>query len=183
MAKAGSSGRKRVRGKVVVALTVGLIAIGVLVFMARYKIAIWYMEGNRSVQETVILTMLETARPVIEKELKMTLPEKIMSSMAGKRNEKERQTDALKDVRAFGQSGFDNHRLKFKDVHALSSLHGFNFHGFDYALEWNRGETKEVLSVFNVNALKREVGTMEINPACSYFSELRVYIEGKARKN
>ena len=183
MARAGSSVRKRVWRKVVVALIVGVVAIGSLIFWKRYAIAIRYMEGNKKAQETAILLMLETARPIIERELKMTFPEKIFSSMAGKRNQGERQTDALKDVRAFGELGFENHRLKFKDVHNLRSINGFDLHGFGLALEWNRGNTDEVLSVFHVNFFKREVGEMLINQDCSFFTELRLYIEKKAREN
>jgi len=183
MARAGSGVRKRVRRKVVVALMVGVVAIGSLIFWKRYEMAIWYMEGNKRIQETVILTMLENARPIIERDLKMTLPEKILSSMAGKRNEKERQTDALKDVRKFGELGFENHRLKFIDVHHLGSMNGFDLHGFNFALGWNQGSRDEVLAAFNVNILKREVGKMQINQDCSYFTELKLYVEKKAKKN
>jgi hypothetical protein len=183
MTKAGPNVRKRVWRKVVVALVVGGVAIGSLIFWKRYAMTIWYMEGNKKAQETVILQMLENARPIIEKELKMTLPEKLLSSMAGKRNQKERQTDALKDVRKFAALGFENHWLKFKDVHNLDSLHGFSLHGFSFALEWNRGNAPEVLAAFNVNYLKKEAGKMQINQSCSYFAELRAYIEKKAKEN
>ena len=145
--------------------------------------ATWYMEGNKKVQEMVILTMLQNARPIIEKELKMTLPEKILSSMAGKRNQKERQTDALKDVRKFGELSFENHWLKFKDVHKVDSLNGFDLRGLSFALEWNRGNAPEVLAAFNVHFLKREVGKMQINQSCSYFTELRLYVEKKAKRD
>ena len=183
MVRAGSSVRKIARRKVVVALMVGVVAIGSLIFWKRYEMAIWYMEGNKKIQETVILTMLENARPIIERDLKMTLPEKILSSMAGKRNEKERQTDALKDVRKFGEMGFENHWLKFKDVHNLASMNGFELHGFNFALGWNRGNTDEVLVAFNVNLLKRKIGKMQINQQCSFFPELGLYVEKKAKQN
>lgn len=183
MARAGSSVRKRVWRKVVVALMVGAVAIGSLIFWKRYEIALWYMEGNKKAQEMVILLMLEKARPIIERDLKMTLPEKILSSMVGKRNEKERQTDALKDVRRFGELGFENHWLKFKNVHNLDSMNGFKLHGFDFALGWNRGNMDEVLTAFNVNFLKRKVGKMQINDSCSFFTELRLYVEKKAKEN
>jgi hypothetical protein len=183
MARAGSSVRKRVWRKVVVALMVGAVAIGSLIFWKRYEIALWYMEGNKKAQEMVILLMLEKARPIIERDLKMTLPEKIFSTMAGRRNEKERQTDALKEVRKFGELGFENHWLKFKNVHNLSSMNGFNLRGFSFVLGWNRGNTDEVLAEFNVNFLKRKVGKMQINQDCSFFTELRLYIEKKAREN
>lgn len=183
MARTGSSVRKRVWRKVVVALIVGVVAIGSLIFWNRYEMALWYMEGNKKAQEMVILRMLENARPIIERDLKMTLPQKILSTMAGRRNEKERQTDALKDVRKFGELGFENHRLKFINVHNLSSMNGFKLHGFDFALGWNRGNTDEVLAAFNVNFLKRKLGKMQINEYCSFFTELRLYIEKKAKEN
>jgi hypothetical protein len=183
MARAGSSVRKRLWKKVIVALMVGVVVIGSLLFWKRYEIALWYMERNKEAQETAILLMLQNARPIIEKELKMTLPEKILSSMAGKRNQKERQTGALNDVRTFGELGFENHWLKFKDVHHLASLDGFRLHGFSFVLEWNRGNGAEVLAAFNVNFLKREVGEMQINQSCSYFTELRLYVEKRAKEN
>jgi len=183
MARAGSSVRKRVWRRVVVALMVGIAAIAALIFWKRYEMALWYMEGNKKAQEMVILRMLETARPIIERDLKMTLPEKILSTMTGKRNEKERQTDALKDVRKFGELAFENHWLKFKDVHNLGSMNGFNLHGFNFALDWNRGNTDEVLAAFNVNFLKRKPGKMQVNDYCSFFTELRLYVEKKAKEN
>jgi hypothetical protein len=183
MARTGSSVRKRVWRKVVVALMVGVVAIGSLIFWQRYKLAVWYLEGNKKTQEMLILLMLEYAKPIIERDLKMTLPEKIFSTIAGKRNEKERQTDALKDVRRFGELSFENHWLKFKDVHNLSSMNGYNLHGFNVALGWNRGNTDEVLAAFNVNFLKRKIGKMQINDYCSFFTELKLYIDKKAKEN
>jgi len=183
MARAGSSGRKRIWKKVVVALMVGVVAIGSLIFWQRYKLAVWYLEGNKIAQEMVILLMLENARPIIERDLKMTLPQKIFSTLAGKRNQKERQTDALKDVRRFGELGFENHWLKFKDVHNLGSLNGFNLRGFHLALDWNRGNTDEALAAFNINFLKREIGKMQINQDCSFFTELKLYVEKKAKED
>jgi hypothetical protein len=64
---------------------VGVAAIGSLIFWKRYAIAIRDMEGNKTAQETAILLMLRTARPVIERELKMTFPEKMLSSIVYKR--------------------------------------------------------------------------------------------------
>jgi hypothetical protein len=173
----------RVRRNVVIALMAGVVAIGSLIFWKRYEMTVWYLEGNKKAQEMVILLMLENARPIIERDLKMTLPEKIFSTMAGKRNEKERQTDALKDVRKFGELGFENHWLKFKDVHNLGSMNGFNLHGFDFALDWNRGNTEEVLAAFNINFLKRKIGKMQINQHCSFFTELKLHVEKKAKEN
>ena len=183
MARAGSGVRMRVRRRVVIALMVGVVAIGSLIFWQRYEMTVWYLEGNKKAQEMVILLMLENARPIIERDLQMTLPEKIFSTMAGKRNEKERQTDALKDVRKFGELSFKKHWLKFKNAHNLGSVNGFNFHGLDFALEWNPGISDEVLAAFNINFLKRKIGKMQINQHCSFFTELRLYIEKKAKEN
>lgn len=173
----------KVRRKVVAALMAGVVAIGLLIFWKRYAMAIWYLEGNEKAQEMIILLVLENARPIIERDLKMTLPEKILSTMAGKRNEKERQTDALKDVRKFSELNFEDHRLKFINVHNLGSMNGFKLHGFDFALGWNRGNADEVLAEFNVNFLKRGIDKMQINQYCSFFTELRLYVEKKAKEN
>ncbi len=183
MARAGSNVRKRVWRKVIVALMAGVVAIGLLIIWKRYEIVLWYMEGNKKAQEMVILLMVEKARPIIERDIKMTLPEKILGTIAGKRNEKERQTDALKDVRKFGELSFENHWLKFKDVHNLGSMNGFNLHGFNFALGWNRGNRDEVLAAFNVNFLKIKISKMQINQYCGFFTELRLYVDKKAKKN
>lgn len=183
MAKTGSRVRKGVWKKVIVALMVGVMAIGSLIFWKRYEIAVWYMEGNKKAQEIIILQMLEIARPIIKRDFTMTFFEKLFSTLAGNRNEKERQTDALKDVRIFCQSSFENHRLKFKDVHNLGSLNGFDLKGFDFALDWKRGNKDEVLMAFAVNFLKREIGKTQLNQNCSFFSELRLYVEKKAKEN
>jgi hypothetical protein len=184
MATAGPIVRKRVWRKVVVALIVGVVALGALIYWKRYQIVLWNMEGNKKAQETSVLMMLENARPIIAKELKMTLPEKIIATLTGKRNEKERQADALKDIRRFAELNFANHRLKFIDVHNLRSVNGFNLQGLDFALGWNRGNKQEVLSAFNFNFLKRDIGNkFQINPTCSFFTELRLYIEKKAKEN
>ena len=161
----------------------GVVALGSLIFLMRYDMVVWYLAGNKKAQERVILQMLENARLIIARDLKMTLPEKILSTLAGKRNEKERQADALQDVRKFGELGFKNHWLKFKNVHNLGSINGFKLDGFSFALGWKRGHTDEVLAAFNVNFIKREVGQMQINHNCSFFTELKLYIEKRAKEN
>jgi len=183
MVRPESRSRKRVRRKVVVILMAGVVAIGSLIYWQRYQIAVWYMQGNKRAQEMTILIMLDNARPIIERDLKMSLPQKILSTIAGKRNEKERQSGALKDVRKFGELSFKNHWLKFKNVHKLNSVNGFDVRGFGFALVWGRGNTDEVLGAFNVNFLKREIGNMQTNQNCSFFTELRLYIETRAKEN
>jgi hypothetical protein len=162
---------------------VGVVAIGSLIFWKRYEMALWYMERNKKSQEMVIIQMLENARPIIERDIRMTFLEKIFSTISGKINEKERRADALKDVRIFGEFCFKNHLLKFKDVHNLGSMNGFKLQGFSIALAWNQGNTDEVLAAFNVSFLKRKIGKMQINQHCSFFTELRLYIEKKAKED
>ncbi len=183
MARAGSKVRKKVWRKVVVGLLAGAVAVGSLVYWKRYEIALWNMEGNKKAQEIIILQMQEYAKPLIKSEITMTLPEKTLSFIAGQKNEKQRQADALDNVRKFAESGFANHWLKFEDVHRLDSLNGFNLRGFDFALTWSRGNKLEVLNAFNVNFLKREVGQMKLNEDCSFFPEMKLYIEKKSTEN
>jgi hypothetical protein len=183
MTVAVSNAGKRVWRKIVVALIAGVAAIGLLAFLSRFEIAILFMEGNKSAQEIAILLMLKNAKPIIERDLKMTIPETILSAIFGNRNEGERQTDALKDVREFAEVNFKNHRLRFRDVHALKSVNGFDLHGFDFVLGWNRGNADEVLAVFNVNYFKREISEMRINQSCSFFTDLKLYVETKAKEN
>jgi hypothetical protein len=141
------------------------------------------MEGNKKAQEIIILQMLEIAKPVIQKDFTMTLFEKIYSTMAGNRNEKERQTGALKDVRTFCETSFKSHWLKFEDVHHLSSLKGFDLQGFDFALAWKREKADEVLAAFEVNFCSRVIDRMQINQNCSFFTEMRLYVEKRAKVN
>ena len=183
MTRAGSRVRKRAWRKVVVFSAAGVVALGSLIYWQRYNLTVWFLEGNDKVQEMVILQMLDNARPVIERELKMTLPEKLFSTMTGRRSEKERQTDALKDVRKFTELCFKNHRLKFINVRNLGSMRGFKLHGFDFVLGWNRGKSDEVLAAFNINYLKRKFGKMRTNNYCGFFTELRAYVDKKAEIN
>jgi hypothetical protein len=113
----------------------------------------------------------------------MTLPENIYVLVSGDRNEKERRIDALKDVRTFIESGFKNHWLRFKDVHNLSSINSCPLNGFEFALDWNRGNTEEVLVAFNISFLKRKVDKMQVNDNCSFFKELKSYVKTKAKEN
>ncbi len=183
MATTGTRVRKRVWRKVVVGLIVGATAIGLLLFWKRFDIAASYMEGNKKAQEAVILQMVEYARPVIKSEITMTLFEKLFSALAGNRSQKERQADALKDVRVFCASSFEKHQLKFRNVHNMGTMNKYDLHGFDFALVWNRGTGDEVLMAFNVHFLKREIGTVQLNEDCSFFTDLRLYVEKKGKEN
>ena len=112
----GKSAINRVWKKVVIALVTGVFAIGLLAYSNRHSIIIWHLQANKETQEMVLIQMLENAKPIIERELKMTLPQRIVSRVMGDRNEKSRQRDALADIRTFVEAGFENHRLSFKDV-------------------------------------------------------------------
>jgi hypothetical protein len=174
---------KRVWKKVVIALLAGVLAVGLLAYSKRHTIIIWHLQANTQTQEMVIIEMLENAKPIIERELKMTFPQKIYSRVTGNRSEKERQRNAPADIRTFVELGFKNHWLRFKDVHNLSSINSFPLNGFEFALDWNRGNTEEVLVAFNISFLKRKVCKMQVNDNCSFFKELKGYVETKAKKN
>jgi len=174
---------KRVWKKVVIALMTGVIAVGLLAYSKRHTIVIWHLQENNTTQEMVIIEMLKRAKPIIERELNMTLPENIYILVSRDRNEKERRIDALEDVRTFIESGFKNHWLRFKDVHDLSSINDFPLNGFEYALDWNRGNTEEVLVAFNISFLKRKVDKMQVNDNCSFFKELKANVKTKAKED
>jgi hypothetical protein len=179
----GKSVTNRVWKKVVIVLVTGVLAAGLIAYSKRHTIIIWHLQANNKTQEMVIIEMLERAKPIIERELKMNLPEKFFSQMTLDRNEKSRQRDALADIRTFVELGFKNDWLRFKDVHNLSSINGFPLKGFEFALDWNRGNTEEVLAAFNISFLKRKVDKMQVNDNCSFFKELRVYVTKKAKEN
>jgi hypothetical protein len=171
------------RKKVVIAIAAGVLVIGLLAYSNRHSIIIWHLQANKQTQKIVLIQMLENAKPIVERELKMTLPQKIASRVLGDRNEKTRQGDALADIQTFVKSGFEKQKLSFKDVHKSSSVNNFPVHGFEFALCWKRGNTQEVLVAFNISFLKGEMDTMQVNEDCSFFAELKSYIETKARKN
>ncbi|MGA2915834.1 MAG: hypothetical protein ABSE89_07385 [Sedimentisphaerales bacterium] len=179
----GKSAINRVWKKVVIALMVCVLAVGLLAYSKRCTIIIWHLQANKKTQKIVINEMLERAKPIIERELKMTFPEKVFKQAVLDRNEKTRQRDALADIRIFVELGFENNWLRFKDVHNLSSINGCPLNGFEFALDWNRGNTEEVLAAFNISLLKRKIDKMQVNDKCSFFKELRVYVTKKAKEN
>jgi hypothetical protein len=131
----GKSAINRVWKKVVLAIVASILAIGLLAHGNRHSIVIWHLQANKETQKMVLIQMLEHAKPIIERELKMTLPQKIASRVMGDRNEKTRQGDALADIRTFVESSFENHRLSFKDVHKSSSMN--KFLSMDLNLHWS----------------------------------------------
>jgi hypothetical protein len=183
MATTGSGAGKRVVLKVVIAVMVGLVVIGSLTYWKRYDIAVWIMRGSTDAQEMVIGKIQERAAPVIETEITMTFFQKVFGALTGRRNEKERQADALDDVREFNELSFQNHWFSFDVAHNRDSLHGFTLHGYDFVLGWNRGSTDEVLAEFDVDFKTRKLKRLLINEACSYFTDLKPYIEKRAKEN
>ena len=179
----GKSAINRVGKKVIIVLMAGLLAAGLLAYTKRQTIIIWHLQLNKKTQEIVITEILDRAKPIIERELKMTLPEKFFKQAVLDRNEKTRQRDALVDIRTFVELGFKNNWLRFKDVHNLSSINNFSLNGYEFALDWNRGDKEEVLAAFNISYLKRKVDIIQVNNNCSFFSELRVYVTKKAKEN
>ena len=181
MAGTESKIRSRVRNKLVPVLIVSALAVVSIMFWKRFDIGVWYMNRNQAVREKVILHMLEIARPLIERDVKMSLPQRVLSALAGRRNEKERQSDALKDVRAFGEMCFENRWITFIKAPRSNPMSDGRFVRFRFALSWNRVRAGEVLAAFNVHFLKREIGEMQINPGCRFFVDLKLYVETKAR--
>ena len=179
----GKSEKKGVWKKVVIVLITGILTIGLLAYSRRHTIIVWYLQANKEIQKMVIDEMLEEAKPIIERQLQMSLVEKIYSHAAGDRNETERQTDALVDVRLFVELGFQNQWIRFKDVHKLNSINNIPLNGFEFALDWNQGNTEEVLVAFNIRYLKRKIDKMQVNDNCSFFTELKSYVGTEARKN
>jgi hypothetical protein len=179
----GKSVINRVWKKVVIVLMTGVLAVGLFAYSKRHTIIIRHLQANNETQEMVINEMLENAKPIIERELKMTFPVKVFKRVVGDRNEKDRQIDALADIRTFVELGFKNHWLRFKDVHNLSSINSCPLNGFEFALNWNRGNTEEVLAAFNISFLKRKIDKIQVNDNCSFFTELKAYVETKAKKN
>jgi hypothetical protein len=179
----GKSLINRMWKKVVIVLMTGVIAVGLLAYSMRHTIIIWHLQADKETQEMVIIEMLKNAKPIIERELNMTLPENLYILVSRDRNEKDRRIDALADVRTFIELGFRNHWLRFKDVHNLSSVNSFPLNGFEFALDWNRGNTEEVLVAFNISFLKRKIDKMQVNDNCSFFKELKSYVKTKAKKN
>lgn len=169
--------------KVVIGVVAIVLVIGLLAYGKRYAILIRYLQSNREAQEMVIREMLIRAKPLIARELQLNFLEKAYVWGTGKRNEKERQVDASDDVRTFVESAFNNKTLIFKDVHKLSSIHNFSLNGAEIALEWNQGHTEEVLVAFNISLLKRKIESLKVNKHCSFFKELKSYVEIRARKN
>jgi hypothetical protein len=178
----GKSAINRVWKKVVIVLVTGVLAAGLLAYSKRHTIIIWHLQADKERQEMVINEMLENAKPIIARELNMTFPEKVFSRVTGDRNEKNRRVDALADVKTFIELGFKNNWLRFKDVHNLSSINSCPLNGFEFALDWNRGDTEEVLVAFNISFLKRKVDKMQVNDNCSFFTELKDYVGTKAKK-
>ena len=182
MGEIDSSAKKR-RWIIAVLAVVVFAGFGSLVVWKRFEITARYMQGSKDAQEQAILLMLTEAKPDIQKNLKMNFLEKVFSNIAGRRDESQRQADALTDVREYAEWSFKNHWLNYKDVHKVSSIDGYELHGYDFALCWNQGKTEEVVSAFNVNFLTRAVANKKVNFNCGYFAGLRLYIEKKARVN
>ncbi|HEY5139883.1 MAG TPA: hypothetical protein VIJ25_11285 [Methylococcales bacterium] len=177
---------KRVWKKVLIASVAGVLVIGLLAGLAyskRCAIIIWHLQANTATQEMVIIEMLKQAKPIIERELKMTLPEKIFSRVTGNRSEKERQRNAPADIREFVELGFKNGWIRFKDVHDVNCINSFPCSGFEFALDWNHGNTEEVLIAFNISFLERKVEKMQVNDNCTFFTELKSYVETKAKED
>jgi hypothetical protein len=172
-----------VRARVLIVVIVFLVAVGSLLAWKRYEIAIWYAEKTGMARELAIRGIMERARPVIEINVKMNFFQSVFSALTGRRNEGERQADALTDVRVFAERSFKSHSLQFKVARNLAVMDGYQLHGLDFALIWRAGTSEEVLAEFDYDIMKREMGEIEINQGCGFLSALKLYIEQKAKAN
>lgn len=175
--------RRHILTKAAAYLILAVLFLGGLAYLLRYRIVGWYLDGNRSARETVISEVVRRSEPSVEKGVKMTIPQTIFSFLAGRRSEDQRESDALKDVRAFTELSFRRRWLRFKDIHGLASVGGFNTLGADIGVEWCRSEAVDVLASFRVNVLKGKASEMRVNTKCGFFVELRRYVGQRAREN
>jgi len=178
---AGSMTRLGFWKKLGLVLIVAAAAVSSLIFWKRFDIGAWYLNRNPPARELVILQMLRQAGPLIERDVQMSFLQKVFSALAGRRNEKERQADALKDVRAFGEMCFRNRWITFIKAPRSIPMNAGRSRRFHLALAWNREKAGEILAAFNANLLKKRFEEMKINPKCGFFTDLRLYIEKKAK--
>lgn len=168
--------------KIVISFVTGFLIIGLILYTKRYSILVSCLQSSKSAHEMVIHEMLKRAKPIITQEIDLSFLEKAYLWTTGSRNENKRRSDAIDDVRTFVESAFQNQTLRFMDAHKLSSIHGFPIYGADIVLSWNHRNTEEVLVAFNINLIKRRVEEMRINRRCSFFEDLKSYVEKKARE-
>ena len=100
------TGKRTVR-IVVIAVMAGLVVVGSLVYLMRFDIVLRIMQGSAEAREMVILKIQERATSAIESRVTMTGFQKFFSALTGRRSEKERQADALDDVREFNEQSFE----------------------------------------------------------------------------
>lgn len=158
----------------------GLAAVAV---WRRFDIATSYMEGSGVVREQAIQLMQTEAEPAVRRDLRMNDLEKLFVQVTGLRSERQRQDDALIDIRKYAEWNFRNHWLFYRSAHNADTIDGYDVSGYDFALCWNRGEKEEVLSAFNVNFPARTLLNRKINFRCGYFAGLKQYIEKNALAN
>lgn len=175
--------RRSVLARVAAYLILVLLFLGGLAYSQRFRIVEWYLDGNRNAREIVIREIVRRSEPSVEKGVRMTIPQTIFSFLAGRRNEEQRERDALKDVRAFSETCFKERWLRFKDIHGQDAVGGFSTRGAEIAVEWRKGPAVEVLASFRVHILKGKATDMRVNERCSFFTELRHYVKERAKKN
>ncbi len=173
--------RRSVLVRVAAYLILALLFFGGLAYSLRYRIVEWYLDGNRRAREIVITEIVRRSEASVEKRVRMTLPQTIFSFLTGRRNEEQRERDALKDVRAFTEMCFRERRLRFRDIHDRATVGAFSTKGADIAVEWLKGETVEVLASFRVHILKGKVSDMRVNQKCPFFTELKRYVVKRAK--
>ncbi len=174
---------KRSPIRIILFVLAGIIVLFVLAYGLRFKIAAWYIDGKSAVREVVVSEIAKRAEPDIERGLHMTIPQTVFSFLTGRRSEGQRERDALKDVIAFSETAFKNHWLRFRDVHDLSALNGFDLRGSELAVIWVRGGASDPLGGFRVDFAKGRGTDLLVNKKCAFFAELKRYVKERAGKN
>ncbi len=175
--------KRSVLARVAAYLILALLFLGGLAYSQRFRIVEWYLDGNRNAREIVIREIVRRSQPSVEKGVHMTIPQTIFSFLAGRRNEEQRERDALRDVRTFSEMCFRERWLRFIDIHGQAAVGGFATRGADIAVEWRKGGAVEALASFRVHILKGKASDMRVNEKCTFFAELRHYVRQRAKEN
>jgi hypothetical protein len=166
------------RARVFLVAIVFIVAAVSLLVWKRYEIALWYAEKTGMAQEMATRRIIKHAQPILESSIKMSFFQGVFSALVGRRSEKQRQDDAIDDVKLFS-----NKSLSFRVARHMSSMDGYRLHGLDFTLNWHGGASEEVLAEFTYDFIKRTLGEMQINEACGFLAALKLYVETRAKAN
>ncbi len=177
-----SGAKRRESRRIVLSSFLLVLACVLAAYALRFTFAAWYLNKNQQARAVIISVVTDEAPPIIERELHMTIPQSILSFLAGRRGEETRERDALEDSRAFTEMALRDHWLRFRDIHWRRNIKGFSLGDSDVALVWHRGGDEDVLAAFRLDLRKKKVSGIRINENSGYFADLRRYVEERAKK-